>query len=98
MKQKTMPIPCQYILDSINLTEISDAFNHHIDLATKGKLTGTWHFNTDKWTTIWLCQKDAATISQIVSGLEVNVNTIYGVYTLKIKVSDTMNENEIFFH
>ena len=93
-----MPIPCQYILDSINLTEIAEAFNHHIDLATQEKLTGTWHFNTKKWTTIWLCQKDAEKLSQMVYGLEVKVNTIYGVYTLKIRSSETMNENEIFFH
>jgi hypothetical protein len=95
MQTKKIELPGQYLLDSIDLHEISDAFNHLIGSWTNAKLPKI--YDRWDWNSISLNENDAIILANIVKGLDLKLISNGSIFELKIRKSKTLEKNEISF-
>jgi hypothetical protein len=95
MQPKKIELPGQYLLDSIDLHEISDAFNHLIESWTNVKLPKI--YDRWDWNSISLNENDAIILANIVKGFDLKLISNGSIFDLKIRKSKTLEKNEISF-
>ena len=97
MKQKTVEVPCHYIIDQVTLMEISECFKHHINEWENANLPK--FFDYAKWGHIKMNYQDVQEISKNLNSDTINIAIRESqIYNLKIHPSKDIPQNEIYFY